>query len=58
VRKTKPGIEMDRLWDKLSESIGDDIDSLQEFAGTTVLTRQNYEQLISEIAKALKVKIV
>lgn len=37
---------IDALWDKFSETIGDDIDSLQEFAGTTVLTHTAYNELM------------
>lgn len=39
----------DELWDKYSETIGEDINSLQFFSGRTVITSENYKKLISEI---------
>lgn len=53
-KKPQPTIEMYRMWDKYSESIGTDIDSLHEFAGTTVLTHESYKQLVAETIRSLK----
>lgn len=39
----------EELWDKYSEHIGEDIDSLQYFAGRIVITESNFRKLIEEL---------
>jgi hypothetical protein len=46
--------KMEELWDKYSEHIDDDIDSLQTIAGSTVLTESNFKKLISELTSIQK----
>jgi len=43
----------EELFDKFSEHIDDDIDSLANVAGTVILTRRQYEKLIYEFADFL-----
>lgn len=50
-------LDVDELWDKHSEGIGDDIDSLQEFAGTQVITRQEFIRAVAEVGKAYNAKV-
>jgi hypothetical protein len=47
---------VDDLWDRHSESIGTDFDSLQEFVGTVVLTRESLDALVDDLVKKLKRK--
>lgn len=39
--------EADEEWDKYTENIGDDIDSLGEFAGTTMMSKRNFDEMIA-----------
>ena len=48
-----PVIDFGQLWDKHSEAIGEDIDSLGEFAGTTVITSEQFWEMAAEMNRAL-----
>lgn len=42
-------IDSDELWDRHSETIDTDIDTLQYYAGKVVMTHEKYKKLIAEI---------
>lgn len=39
--------DIDTLWDKHSEHIGEDIDSLQSIAGTSIMKKQEFKKSLS-----------
>jgi hypothetical protein len=43
-------IKSEEIWDKYSEHIDTDIDSLSNYAGRVVLTREQYDRGILELA--------
>ena len=40
--------QLEELWDKHAEYMGTDIDSLQDFAGRTIMTRRHFDNLIAD----------
>ena len=43
-------IDKEEIWDKYSERIGEDIDSLQFFAGRDVITKEMFSKMMNSIA--------
>jgi hypothetical protein len=43
-------LDADELWDEYSEHVDDDIDSLQNVAGCSVVTRRQFNKLIAKIS--------
>lgn len=46
-------LDFEELWEKYSERIDTDIDSLQEFAGTDVITKGRFMQFIFDLKKRM-----
>jgi hypothetical protein len=52
--KEREAVDPDELWDEFSEYIANDIDSCQEVAGSSVMTKQGFKKMMEKIQQAKK----